>query len=312
MVVAVAVRGALSPAEIAARSQGVLDRPLTHDAELILAHPDAEAVLLGAFERDTASVVCAQMCAECTVHRRGSGGAAVTIGPGTLWMSLALARTDALVPCTPDKLLNRYVRPLLRALGRVGALAHYFGRDWVSVAHRPAAAIGFAHDTSTGRAAIEAFVAVSSPFAIADRASFLSKSPGTLVELLGKPVDMAKLARAVADAYAPEAEALELSAVAVSTAVPASEPPWAACVDEAIGELGAGPDAAGRFRVGGQLMVSRDALASLEARLAAGEPVEAAIDAALAAPGVALMGVKSLRSLADVIARARAASEARL
>jgi hypothetical protein len=300
---AVACPGALPPEEIAARSRSALDRPLSRDVELIVAQPDGDAVLVGAFGRAPAG-----LGAECILLRRGSGGAPVRIGAGTLWVSLALAHIEALVPCTPDKVLNRYVRPLLRALGRAGALAHYFGRDWVSVAHRPAAAIGFAHDRASGRLHVEAFVAVTTPFAVGERASFRGKPPGTLAELTGKAPAMDRLTAAIAEAYAPRSGELALAALspaALEATDLRRDPPWAATGEEAIGQLGAGPDASGAFRVGGELMVSRDALAELEARVAAGEDAGAAVDAALAAPDVALEGVRSLRTLADVVARAR-------
>jgi hypothetical protein len=84
------------------------------------------------------------------------------------------------------------------------------------------------------------------------------------------------------------------------------DPPWAATCEEAIGTLGAGPDARGTLRVGGDLLVSRDALARLEVRAAhaSADDLGRIVDEALAAPGVALDGVKSLASVCDVIARA--------
>jgi hypothetical protein len=94
---------------------------------------------------------------------------------------------------------------------------------------------------------------------------------------------------------------------------PREDPPWAAALDEAIGVVGAGRDRAGRMRLGGELMISRDALAALEHELATGdaEPgaVGRAVDATLGAPRVALVGVKSLLSLRDVVVLARAAHE---
>jgi len=88
------------------------------------------------------------------------------------------------------------------------------------------------------------------------------------------------------------------------------DPPWAATVEEAIGVIGAGADADGRFRVGGDWLVSADAHARLEERLA-GAPEDAIasiIDAILGAPGVALVGVRSLHSVHDVVTRARKSS----
>lgn len=238
------------------------------------------------------------------------------VGEGTLWLALLLPRVDALVSCDEAHLVNRYVRPLLRALTRRGALAHFFGRDWVSVKHRPAGWVGFAHDRGSGRAVVEAFVARETPFDVGPRASYLGKEPGTLASI-GTPVDEARLADAIVAAYS---EAYGRVAVdrgplprVDAGAGELVDPPWAAVVDEVIGELGAGPDAGGRFRVGGDLLVSRDALASLEASLASArdEDVSAVVDAALGAPRIALDGVKSLSSVRDVILAARAVPQNR-
>src|SRR5262245_58272183 len=54
--------------------------------------------------------------------RRVSGGPEVTVGDGTVHVLLMLARPEALDPTcnAPSKIINRYVRPLLRGLGRLG------------------------------------------------------------------------------------------------------------------------------------------------------------------------------------------------
>jgi hypothetical protein len=284
---------------LAATSRSALDRPLRGDAELSLASCTDDAVLVGAFQR-AAGV------------RRGSGGPEVRVGPGTLHVALALTHPGTLVPCDEKHIVNRYVRPLLRALTRAGgarAAAHYFGRDWISMAHRPVAWVGFAHDATTRRTLFEAFVAVRTPFALTERASFLGKPQGTLEALAGRPVDDGRLTRAVADAYATGVSAVSLDEddAPSSSGETAPEPPWAAVVEEAIGPLGAGPDARGVFRVGGDLMVSRDALARLEALAAATAEADLGriVDETLAAPGVALDGVRSLASIRDVIAQGK-------
>jgi hypothetical protein len=240
-------------------------------------------------------------------------------------VALDLTRVDALVPCDAPRLVNRYVRPLLRALTKAGALAHYFGRDWVSCLRRPAALVGFAHDATTGRASFEAVVGVSECFALGPRTSFMGKAPASLLEVVGHDVDPRALARGIADAYVTaysgEAGSVALADLAAAAApcVSGDEPPWAATTQEAIGLLGAGPDASGRWRVGGELQASRDAITRLESRLAEigvgsavaearedeARAVEGAIDDAFAARGVALDGVRSLRSIADVVRRAR-------
>jgi hypothetical protein len=300
--------------EIAAQSRGALDRALAHPGELWIAIASDEGRLAGAFQRLADPAGGGPLRT-----RRGSGGPEVRVGPGTVHVMLALASPGALFPCDEKRIVNRSVRPLLKALARVGALAHFFGRDWVSVHHRPAAWVGFAHDATTRRTVFEAFVAVRTPFHLDLRPSFLGKPPGTLEEILGKPVDPQRLADAIADAYivAWGADAFEIAVAADATGVDEAatdtrgpaDPPWTATIEEAIGVLGAGPDATGAFRVGGDLLVSRDALARLEARVAAlaDGAIAGAVDDSLAAPGVALDGVRSLASVRDVIVRARAA-----
>jgi hypothetical protein len=297
----VCIAGARSGREVAALSRAALDRPLPSAAELTVATVSDEATLLGAFARAASSGLV----------RRASGGPEVLVGPGTLHVALALASPAGLVPCDEKHIVNRCVRPLLRALTKSGYLAHYFGRDWVSVAHRPAAWVGFAHDSASQRTLFEAFVAVRTPFA-APRASFLGKEPGTLEAIAGRPADGDRLAAAIAEAYARDARttaplawpAIEPSAD--EDAVPPG-PPWTATADEAIGLVGAGPDARGVFRVGGDLLVSRDALARLETAVATAAEGDLPwiVDETLAAPGVALDGVRSLTSVFDVITRAR-------
>jgi hypothetical protein len=220
---------------------------------------------------------------------------------------LALSSPSALMPCDEDKILNRHVRPLLRALTRSGALAHYFGRDWLSVGHRPAAYVSFAHLRATGRTVVEAFIAASTPFAVEERVAYMQKAPGTLEELRGAPIDRAKLERAVhtafGDGLGPIAGPLALSPLA--TVEPSTEPPWEAEVEEAIGPLRAGRDGRGVVRLGGELMASADAVLELETSLhdAPRQDLDALVDAVFSAPHTALFGVKNLRSIRDVLAK---------
>jgi hypothetical protein len=298
--------GTRSTRELASWSRASLDRPLARDAELWVATAGDEAVLLGAFQRG------AGMPDGWTLLRRGSGGPEVRVGPGTVHVALALAHPGALTPCDEKRIVNRLVRPLLRALTRTGSLAHYFGRDWVSVAHRPAAWVGFAHDATTRRTSLEAFVAVRTPFATGQRDSFLGKPHGTLESIGARAVDPARVVEAIVDAYVLAAGgAVDLpvtEAAGTDEGDPRADPPWAATAQEAIGLVAAGPDARGVLRVGGDLLASRDAIARLEARAASAslDELPQAVDEALAAPGVALDGVRSLESVRDVLARALA------
>lgn len=293
--------GAWTAAELASHSRAALDRPLECEAELTVAIPRDRAVVAGAFQRGPRGE---------SALLRGSGGANVEVGPGVVWLSLALVRPAALFESDAPRLLNRYVRPVLRALTRGGALAHYFGRDWLSAVHRPIAAVSFGYDAATGRALFEAFLAVDAPVWRDDaRASFGGKRPATLAELGG--ASSSQLAAALPRAYV---DAAGRTAVALG-GLPGSDDegladdrPWAATRPEAVGVVAAGPDRRGVLRVGGDLQVARDAVARLEARLASSaDPtaIGAAVDEELGPPRSALFGVRDLASVRDAILEAR-------
>lgn len=246
--------------------------------------------------------------------RRGSGGPLARVGPGSVWVQLALASPTALVAdADPSTLLNRYVRPLLRALTRSGALAHYFGRDWVSVARRPAGVVAFAHDAGSGRTCLEALVGVGTAFTDAPRSSFLGKVPVALAEVAPRATPAAvadAIAAAYAEAYAAGAAA-DLTVRLEEGTTLGEEPAWACRMEEAIGTVAAGRDEAGVLRLGGEWMASRDAVARVEAAVAAlgtapsSEAIAAAADDAFGDPAVALFGVRALASFATVLAAAR-------
>jgi hypothetical protein len=300
--------GALPATEAMSLSRGALDRPLGGDAELTVASITTEATVAGAFQRH-------HRLPEGTVRlRRVSGGPFVSVGPGTLHVLLRLDRPAALVACDPRRLMNRYVRPLLRALTKSGALTHYFGREWISAGHRPVGQVGFAHDSRTGRAVFEAFVAVGHPFAPVGRPSFLGKEPGTLESVMGRAFDVHAVAARIAEAYAAEADHVTVSGIEPGEPGVAErweDPPWAAAVEEALGEVAAGRDAAGILRVGGDLLASRDALDRVAMEVAALpgdaplEAIGAIVDRELSPTNVALDGVRNLAHLRDVLAKAR-------
>jgi hypothetical protein len=279
----------MRPEVLAAHSRAWCTRS---EVELVVTAPSESVVVRGAFERPNAGEL-----------RRGSGGAAVRVGPGTLWIQLSLPRPDALVACPPGAIVNRYVRPLLRTLTRVtGTPASYFGRDWVSVAHRPVAAVGFAYEARTGRTLFEAIVGVNEPFATEARPSFRGKSPVTLAELAGA-VDPLRLAAAIEEAYAVANHEPTIG----STNPPgeAIEPPWTAFREEAIGVVAAGPDRHGRLRIGGEIMGAYDVVAELASE-AATAPIDAIGEIVdRHAARAVLFGIRSFASIRDVIVEAR-------
>lgn len=307
-----------SAREVGMRSLDALDAPLAHAAALRVGVLKDDALVLGAFQR------AGSLPDRWPLVRRASGGPEVRVGSGSVYVGLSLLN-PRVAPVSADhrRIVNRAVRPLLRALTRTGCAAHFFGRDWVAVRHQPAAWVGFAHDSTTERTLFEAFVAVRVPFAVDDRASFRGKAQGTLESLSSVSIDPVRLAAAIVDAYVEGRQATTGDDQARAPEIPASpaedargEPPWAATCTEAIGLIGAGPDRRGVFRVGGDLLVSRDALARLEARLAApakeldDQALGAIVDDTLGSPRVAIDGVRSLSSIRDVIASALRSSSA--
>lgn len=256
---------------------------------LVASAAAAEAAIAGSFESGV---------------RRGSGGGTVRVGEGSVWVQLALPSLDAFGPCPPDRLLNRHVRPLLRALTKAsGVPVSYFGRDWLSAEGRPVAAVSFAHEARTGRALVEAIVAVTTPL-VADgemRPSFRGKAPATLAELrpsitLGSVID------AVLDAWPPEVTRLAAHGLGEATPVRWTE---LARVEDAIGPVVVARDDAGHLRVGGALMASCDAITALEETLV--QPLTpAAIDAAVeeAFASAVVFGVRR-STIAEAIAQSQ-------
>ena len=267
-----------TPAGLAALSRRWDD---VDGARLVVAVPAGEATVLGSFERQTVAG---------TFVRRGSGGAPVTIGPGTIWLQLALERPDALVACRADQLVNRYVRPVLRAIGKVSRVpASYFGRDWISLGGHPVGLVSFAHESRTNRCLFEAILAVSTPFS-GPRSSFRDKAPATI----DAPPD--RLAALLREAFGPGAPA---TVSGIDEVLP-MEPAWTATVEEALGTIGAD-----RARLGGELVASRDAVAEAERRLAEGAEVDTALQAF---SGAQLFGAR-IEALREVLLRARAPRE---
>jgi hypothetical protein len=188
--------------------------------------PKQEIVLLGAFQRS------GDVASSLPFRRRASGGAAVRIGPGTVWFQAPFEGT------APDKILNRAVRPLLTWLSKkTSRPVRYFGRDWIAVGGRPVGIVAFAYEAKTGRGVFEAFVSARSLVTLGPRASYRGKEP----MILG--VDPEKL--------------VEVDGTFTTTEVE-DDPPWEATAEAEIGLVGAGRDRNGVLRVGGELMGSSD------------------------------------------------------
>lgn len=274
---------------------------------------------LGAFQRAASALRRSSL----PVTRRRSGGPALCLGPEALHLALFLPTPSALVPDADlPRLLNRHVRPLLRALKRLGLPASYPGRDWIAVAHRPAVWVGFAHRASSGACCVEAFLPLDLPFALppgldaaeGDRSAppWLGKTPAALRELSPKPLALEDLQDAVVRAYAEDlrvpAEPGRYRPEQLRPEALDGRGPWAARREEAIGFVGAaGPPAPG---LGGDFFASEDLISALDARLqalpagASRGALEAALMAAVEETGGALEGVRSAATLLDVLEEA--------
>jgi hypothetical protein len=173
---------------------------------------EGPAVVLGAVQR-AGRVVDLAACAErgALVLRRATTGTAVFVGARAVVWTLALPHVAALVPdAAPRTLLNRNVRGFLKGFARAGAVAHYFGREWLSVRHRPAAVVGFdvARD---GAVLLEVWAGHDAPPAIPDALAapeerlldrWLGRSPAALVEVLPAELGLEDLARIVMETVA--------------------------------------------------------------------------------------------------------------
>ncbi len=311
------LRDATTAIDLARRSFA-WDRISRGDVELTVAVPTDEAIVLGAFQRGSEVDALPAL----PRLRRGSGGGAAHVGPGTVWIQLALRRPDALVPCTPDKLLSRYVRPLLGALTRVTRTpAHYFGRDWVSASHRPIALVSFAHEASSNTCMFEAIVGVNAVVALGDRASFRGRSPVTCNQICGRTIDPSSVLESIVVAYGVDSEIVDVGHADVAFAersevVVGAAPSWTVIREEAIGTLAAGRDASGRLEVGGELMASRDAMERLRDEIAKLSPtatpdeIGSVVDDALTGHGAITFGVRSLASIRDALLDTRRAFRA--
>jgi hypothetical protein len=272
-----------------------------------------EGKFLGAFDRASDT-----RCDNVPTYRRSTGGNLVHSHPGDLYVAISLPHAAALESCTPGQAINRLVRPLLAVLTRrAGARAAYFGRDWISMNHLPIAAVSMGHDSSSARVWFEAFVSVNTPGS-AGWLSFEGREVSCLSAHAKSTLDAASLRTEVDQAYVqryapridvwdPTSDELE-GRMHRSTPV-TSDSEWLACEEEAVGLVGA-IERENQVQLAGQFMASRDRVDRLNALLAEQSAwtevtLGELLDQVFATPAM-LFGVRSLKTLRDVILRAQA------
>lgn len=297
----------------------LVDLPPPSSPSLWLAPVLRAELSLGAFLRAASAV----KDPPCPVTRRLSGGPALRLAPEALHLALFLPSPSSLVPDADlPRLLNRHLRPLLRALRRLGLPAMYPGRDWIAVAHRPAVWVGFAHHGASDTCCVEAFLPLDQPFSVPPEHDasaphrgdppWLGKAPASLRELSPRPLALEALQEAVASAYAADLgvpwEPARFEAGQLRPAAQDRRPPWAALRQEAIGLVGAsGPPWAG---LGGEFFASEDLIAAVDRRLAelprgaTRGQLQGALAAALEETGGGVEGVRSVGALLDALEEA--------
>jgi hypothetical protein len=315
----VTARG-VPPERLARWGTGLLAQDLG-TATLVIAELDGPRVLLGRHQRAASAVDLAGIAARgWPAGRRLGGGKTIFVAPGSVGVLLAVPPGSGLGPPTgADRALNRHVRGLLRGLGS----AFYFGRDFVSADKRQVAIVS-QDGAAGGTQLFEAFIAVDAPLSLPPA---LSRYPvhgdaravgpaHTSLGELGRARGFASLAQAIAAGYA-QATGAWLQATDEEVLVDGDDVEavaerdegwsWSGVADVPIGFLEAQVQhEAGRVRAArlrGDFIAPAFVVRHLEASLV-GSPLELApiatlVDAALALPGAAIVGVTHLRVIAD-------------
>ncbi len=274
-----------------------------------------EARVLGAYQREEDALAPA---ARASVHRRVTGGPAVIGGEGITYAALALARAGALMECPRERVLNRNVRPFLAALRQLGASAHYFGREFVSVDRRPAALVAWTREPS-GAVLIEVVLGVERPFALPgaelgvlpSAPRMLGKEPLALASAM-RPFAPRELAEALAGACASmKPLAIEARPLAVRESAEPLAPTadrWSSPREVPIGIVRAGLSFDERGVIAGAALAGdffqdADAPARLRASLVGGLPgaerFRDAINATYGPHGAVIEGLRSLQPVLD-------------
>ncbi len=152
------------------------------------------------------------------VHRRLTGGRVVGAGAGWFGLALILPSRDALLrderaPLRPEQVMNRHVRGLLAGLRQLGADCFYPGRDAITLKGREIAMCTF-EVAPSGALLLDVSLAIAhgmqelvgdmeqvDPDGLINCPMYEPDRATTLARELGREVDFAKLAAAVAAGY---------------------------------------------------------------------------------------------------------------
>lgn len=324
-----------------ARSAALGERLSDEHPALFYAAPlTGSALALGSYQREAfVSRGVVRGTGPLDVVRRQTGGGAVYAGEGVFYFAAALLNASVLMDCPPGRILNRNVRGLLQGFRLLGVPAHYFGRDFVSVATRPGAFIAW-DEREDGRVLFEAFIShthsyVPEPSLVGypplSTDPFRGHMPITLSEARATPVDarelFASVVKGYAAAYRLDAAALDASVIAECMATTTSSEThvrnddglhWSPPYEESIGFVYAGVRLNGsrkiaEVRLGGDYFQSRLGQHAVEQQLVGctldGTEIGRVINDVYANARHVIEGIRHMDSLrAVVLSAAEAAS----
>jgi lipoate-protein ligase A len=259
-----------------------------------------EGIALGRFQRARSTLELQQLEGSgLSLVRRKTGGGALRLGRGQVYVAFELASAGI----DPSRILNRNVRPLLRALTSLSHIAVTSGGREVMLARgEPIGWVGVHHERESGATGLEAVVNVTRTFEL-DAAVDLSrtaieprfKTPRTLEEMLDRRVTEEEVVAAIVRELGADEW---FTADAPISRVDMDEAPFTAMIEESIGLIGTikEPD---RIVIGGDLMASHDAIEALGRAVLHAEDVGTTINQQL--DGAMVLGVRSLESLRKVI-----------
>lgn len=262
--------------EAVARAHAALSAASDGGCHLVGSIVQGPVAVLGSRQRASAVIEGAD-----AVHRLTTGIEA-WIGDRAIWWSLALPTLSALYPdARAETLLNRNVRPFLKGLTRCGALAHYFGREVISIQRRSGAVLGY-DVLADGRVLLDVIAGWNGPTSLPRERSSARRRETPRAE--GLALEPLVSGRSAAEVAAAVMDAVERVGAVPWAATPASaellnieandEVQTLASKRVPIGWIDAGLRGAAPW-IGGDLLASTAWLARVEAAFAADDELPA-------------------------------------
>lgn len=294
--------------------------PRGAEAAVYVAPIVGEAIALGRFQRVRSTLDLPRLEGSgLSLVRRKSGGGALRVGRGQIYVSLELASPSALGGVSdPGRALNRHVRPLLRALTSLSNITVTSGgREVILAKGHPVGWVGVHHERSTGATGLEAILNLSRTFELESTVDLSHGSieprfppSKSLDEVFGRTVTAEEVVNAIVSELAALAagDTGRFEPAAPIGRVDPEEAPFTAMIEESIGLIGAVVER-DRVAIGGDLMASHDVVEALGREvlsITADDALGDAIDRHFA--DAMLLGVRSLESIRKVIRAARSAA----